>query len=107
ARAEQLAAVGEDVALHDWLLTTLIELVRRAAIGVLPRAEALQRLAPAVDYLLHLWLPGARGTPFADELWQALERRAGFSRQWALLANRVRDQFAAGATAAMYAATRR
>jgi hypothetical protein len=107
ASADRLAALCEDVALHDWLLTTLIEIVRRAAIGVLGRDEALKRLTPAVDHLLHLWLPGARGDHFSDELWRALERRAGFSRQWSLLAHRIRDQFAAGAAVGMYAATSR
>ena len=105
--AERLAAVAEDIALHDWLLTRLVEIVRRSAIGVLARDESMQRLIPAVDHLLHLWLPGARGDRFSDELWQALESRAGFSRQWSLLANRIRDQFAAGTVSAMRAATPR
>jgi hypothetical protein len=104
--ADRLAAVCADVALHDWLLTTVTDLVRRAAIGMIPREQALPRLEPAVDYLLHLWLPGAHAGQFAEELWQALERRAGFTRQWDLLANRVRDQFAAGAATAIYAASR-
>jgi len=104
--ADRLAAVCADVALHDWLLTTVSDLVRRAAIGMIPREQALPRLEPAVDYLLHLWLPGAHAGQFAEDLWQALERRAGFTRQWALLANRVRDQFAAGAASALYAASR-
>jgi hypothetical protein len=102
--AARVAAVCEDVALHDWLLTTLTEIIRRAAIGVLPRAEALRRLYPAVDYLLHLWLPGGNGNAFADDLWAVLERRAGFSGQWGLLSNRIRDQFAV--MAAMSAVTR-
>jgi len=104
ATAARLAAVCEDVALHDWLLTTLTEIIRRAAIGVLPRAEALRRLYPAVDHLLHLWLPGGNGNSFADDLWAVLERRGGFSGQWGLLSNRIRDQFAAAA--AMFAVDR-
>ena len=107
ASAGALAAVCEDVALHDWLLTTLIELVRKAAIGVVPRAEALDRLLPAIDYLLHLWIPGARGDELTDRVWAALERGGGFSRQWETLVHRIRDQLSVGAVAALSTAISR
>ncbi|WP_092556580.1 SCO2521 family protein [Actinoplanes derwentensis] len=99
-----LVAFGEDLALHDWLLTSVIGIVDRAAIGALPRDESLGRLRPAVDYLLHLWLPAGRGGELAGQLWETLERRAAFTRQWALLRDRIRDQFAVGAVAALSAA---
>jgi hypothetical protein len=103
----RLAAACEDVALHDWLLSTLIEVVRKAAIGVIGRAEALERLIPAIDYLLHLWMPGARGDEFAERVWAVLERRAGFSRQWETLVHRIRDQLSVGTVAALSAAIQR
>ena len=53
--------IAEDVALHDWLLSTVLEIVGKSALGVIERQAALQRLLPAIDYLLHLWMPGARG----------------------------------------------
>lgn len=102
--AAQLAAVAEDVALHDWLLTTLLEIVGRSAIGVVERRAALERLLPAIDYLLHLWMPGARGGDLSAAVWSALELRPGFSRQWDTLVHRVRDQLSAGAVAALAAA---
>src|SRR3954451_1686602 len=43
----RLAAACEDIALHDWLLPTLIESVRKSAVGLRPRAETLRRLGPA------------------------------------------------------------
>jgi hypothetical protein len=92
ATAESLAAVAEDVALHDWLITTLMDITRKAAIGVLPRQETLGRLVPAIDYLLHLWMPKARGDELSDEVWAMLEHRGGFSRQWESLVYRIRDQ---------------
>ena len=101
AEAPRLAAACEDVALHDWLLSTLIELIHKAPIGVLPRAEVLQRLLPAIDYLLHLWMPGARGDEFTDQIWAALERGGGFSRQWETLVHRIRDQLSVAALAAL------
>jgi hypothetical protein len=100
----RLAAVAEDVALHDWLLTALLEIMRKAAIGVLPREEAIERLLPAIDYLMHLWLPGARGDALSDRVWAALESRAGLSRHWDLLVNRIRDQLA---VAGLHPAVRR
>jgi hypothetical protein len=94
APAARLAEVAEDVALHDWLLTALLEVMRKAAIGLLPREQAIERLLPAIDYLMHLWLPGARGDALSDRVWAALESRAGLSRHWDLLVNRIRDQLA-------------
>ena len=102
--AAVLAAAGEDVALHDWLLTTLIEAVRKAAIGRLPRRDAVARLVPAIDHLLHLWLPGAHGDELSGEVWAVLEQRPGFSRQWQALVARIRDQLSVGAVESLSAA---
>jgi hypothetical protein len=91
------AAVCEDVALHDWLLTTLLALVERSRIGVESRAAVVDRLRPAVDFLLHLWLPAARVESALAQVWQAVEQRPGFSRQWQVNVDRVRDQLALAA----------
>ncbi|GAA2482753.1 SCO2521 family protein [Winogradskya humida] len=100
----EVAALCEDIALHDWLLTTLIEAVRKAAPGVLARDEALRRLDPVIDYLLHLWMPDARGGDLSARVWAVLESRPGFTRQWRTLESRIRDQLSAGAVAALAAA---
>jgi hypothetical protein len=108
ASAPHLAAACEDVALHDWLLSTLIENVRKAAIGIESRPETLRRLRPVIDHILHLWMPAASGDEFAGELWGVLERHGGFSRQWEALCHRIRDQLSVGlATAALTAASPR
>ncbi len=91
----------EDLALHDWLLTALLQVVERSRIGALPRGEVVRRLAPAVDHLLHLWMPAARVDRSLLGVWQSLERRPGFSRQWRAGVDRVRDQVAVS-TAALY-----
>jgi hypothetical protein len=106
-RARELTALAEDVALHDWLLSTLLEIVGKSAIGVIERRTALERLLPAIDYLLHLWMPGARGDEVSAEVWAALDRRPGFSRQWTTLVHRIRDQLSVGAVAALAAAAPR
>ncbi|MET8152148.1 SCO2521 family protein [Actinoplanes sp. NPDC049668] len=102
--AAELAAVCEDVAMHDWLLSALLEIIGKSAIGTIPRQQALERLLPAIDYLLHLWMPGARGDELTADVWEALERRPGFSRQWDTLVHRIRDQLSVGAVAALAAA---
>lgn len=84
----------EDLALHDWLLTTLLVIVERARIGSAARPEVTAKLAPAVDHLLHLWMPGARTEDCLAPFWESLERRPGFTRQWRSLVDRVRDQIA-------------
>lgn len=90
-RAAQLC---EDLALHDWLLTTLLTLVERSNIGGGDRSQALHRLRPAIDHLLHLWMPAARLDHSVTHLWDDLERRPGFTRQWRSLVDRIRDQVA-------------
>ena len=84
--------------------STLVELVGKSAVGVIERHAALQRLLPAIDYLLHLWMPGARGGEISGAVWAALDRLAGFARQWETLVHRIRDQLSAGALAALAAA---
>jgi hypothetical protein len=93
---DQVAAVTdlcEDLALHDWLLTTLLDLLERSRIGSGPRRHTVERLSPAIDHLLHLWMPGARVDRAVAGIWETLEGRGGFSRQWHASENRIRDQF--------------
>jgi hypothetical protein len=89
-----IAALCEDLALHDWLLTTLLSLIERARIGAAPRPAVIARLAPAADALLHLWMPAARTDQSLHPLWESLEGTPGFTRQWTSLSQRVRDQIA-------------
>jgi hypothetical protein len=102
--ARELTALAEDVALHDWLLSTLLEILGKSDLGAIDRQTALRRLLPAIDYLLHLWMPDARGGEISRAVWAGLDRRPGFSRQWQTLVHRIRDQLSAGAVAAPAAA---
>ncbi|MCG5220006.1 SCO2521 family protein [Streptosporangium sp. KLBMP 9127] len=87
-----VVAFCEDLALHDWLLTTLQTLIQRALIGTAAPAQIAARLSPAIDHLLHLWMPGARvEEPFLP-FWEELERHPGFTRQWTSSVARIRDQ---------------
>ncbi|GAA4591623.1 SCO2521 family protein [Actinoplanes octamycinicus] len=90
--------LGEDLALHDWLLTTLTAIVDAALTGGHSRAEQLRRLRPAFEHLAHLWMPGAQVDEELMPVWDALDRRAGFSRQWAATVTRVRDHLLLAAT---------
>jgi hypothetical protein len=85
----------EDLALHDWLLTALLLLIDRARAASGIRGSRARTLRPAVDHLLHLWMPGARVDPALLPVWEGIERRPGFSRQWETSVERVRDQVAA------------
>lgn len=91
---DRLAAVElcEDLALHDWLLTTLLELIKRSRSGQGGRAQVVERLRPAIDDLLHLWMPAARLDKSMLPLWQGLEQRAGFTKQWVASVSWIRDQ---------------
>jgi hypothetical protein len=92
--AVTVANLCECLALHDWLLTTLLAIIERSRIGSGSRGEVVRRLAPAVDYLLHLWMPAARVDSAMADLWESLEHRGGFTRQWQASVARVRDQVA-------------
>lgn len=98
---EAVAEFAADLALHDWMLNALLRLVDRSSIGYDDQWFVLRQLRPVVDHLLHLWMPAARGDELAAALWAHLERRPGLTRQWNALVNRVRDQLALGAVAAM------
>jgi hypothetical protein len=87
-----IVALCEDLALHDWLLTTLLSLMDASLTGPGTRAQKVDRLRPAIDCLLHLWMPAARLDESVLPVWQALERRPGFTRQWQSSVNRIRDQ---------------
>lgn len=93
----ELVAFCEDLALHDWLLSTLVKLLDHSNIGAAPRREVIARLNPAMDFLLHLWMPGVRLSERAKAIWLGLEERAGLSRQWHASVDRVRDQFSLAA----------
>jgi hypothetical protein len=106
ADVAQVVALCEDLALHDWLLTTLLYLIERSRIGVGPADASVAALRPAVEHLLHLWMPGATVAPALRPLWEALEREAGFTRQWNASVQRIRDHLAVSTLAAMSQPTR-
>jgi stage V sporulation protein SpoVS len=93
-RAARVVELCEDLALHDWLLTALGELIERSQIGAAAPEAVVGKLKPAIDELLHLWMPAARVDRSLLELWESLERRPGFSKQWKAAVDRVRDQVA-------------
>ncbi|GCB49977.1 hypothetical protein SNL152K_7320 [Streptomyces sp. NL15-2K] len=96
---DAVAGLCEDFARHDWLLTTLVGLLDNSRLGSPDGPAAVGALRPAVDHLLHLWMPGARVHRGLAPLWDVLEREPGFSRQWHTLVQRVRDQLAVQAIA--------
>lgn len=84
----------EDLAFHDWVLTTLLTLVERSRLGSTAGPEGLGRLRPVIDHLLHLWMPGGHVDQALLPMWESLERRPGFTRQWQTTVAWIRDQLA-------------
>ncbi|WP_422752595.1 SCO2521 family protein [Micromonospora sp. WMMD708] len=91
---DAVAGLCEDLALHDWLLTTLSSLVEAAVARSGSGQEHIERLRPVLEHLLHLWLPGARVNPRLRPIWDRLEQVPGFSRQWNSSVTWIRDQIA-------------
>lgn len=88
------AGLCEDLALHDWLLTALLRMIGRSRLGSADGRDAVRALRPAVDHLLHLWMPRARVDRTLGPLWEVLEGEPGFTRQWQTMVQRIRDQLA-------------
>ncbi|PZS28416.1 MAG: hypothetical protein DLM59_14755 [Pseudonocardiales bacterium] len=104
-RIAMVASLCENLALHDWLLSTLLELIEREQRGAPHAPQAVLRLRPAIDSLLHLWMPAAHIDESLHPVWEALERRAGFTRQWEQLRDRIRDQVTLSAVTLMSVVT--
>jgi hypothetical protein len=94
ARLDAVVELCRDMALHDWVLSTLTRRVERLYAPERDRERAVAWLRPVIDHLLHLWMPGARVADDLAAVWEGFERRPGFSRQWDTAVARVRDQVA-------------
>jgi hypothetical protein len=93
----QAVALCCDLARHDWLLTTLLDLVDRALLGQRGTAERLAVLRLAVDHLVHLWMPAVDLPDDLRVLWAEVDAQSAVSRQWQQTVDRVRDQIAISA----------
>lgn len=101
----RLPELCQDIALHDWLLSSIVSIVDVAHIGGRDRSAVLDHLRPAMDHLLHTWMPGARLADDLQALWDEIERRAGLERQWDSVVRRIRDQVALASVALLSTAT--
>ncbi|MFF5478213.1 SCO2521 family protein [Streptomyces sp. NPDC012935] len=88
------AGLCEDLALHDWLLTTVQHMLDNNRIDAIDGPSVVEALHPVVVHLLHLWMPRAHVDPALGHLWDVLEEKPGFSRQWENLSRRIRDRLA-------------
>jgi hypothetical protein len=100
-----LADFCADLALHDWLLSTLLDIVDRAVARSRPAAELISMLRPGVDHLVHAWMPAAHVSKSLDRIWQELDLRSGFSLQWQKTVERIRDQLTVGLIEALQSST--
>ena len=76
----------ENLALHDWVLSTVSRIIERSG------TRSIDVLRPAIDHLLHLWMPGAHVSQSMLPLWESLERHPGFTRQWETMVSHIRDR---------------
>jgi hypothetical protein len=96
-----LADFCADLALHDWLLSALVSLVDRAMARSRPTAELIGMLRPAIDHLVHAWMPAAHVKRNLAAIWQDFDVRSGFSVQWQKTVQRIRDQLSVGVIEAL------
>jgi hypothetical protein len=89
-----LADFCADLALHDWLLSALLDMVDRAFSRGLRGAELIRALRPGIDHLVHAWMPAAHADRILAAIWQDFDRSSGFTLQWQTTVERIRDQLA-------------
>ena len=94
AQPADVVAFCEDLALHDWLLTTLTSILQHSGPDLTGTPAGADRIRAVVEHLLHLWMPGARLTARMRGFWTELEERAGLARQWTSSVQRIRDHLA-------------
>ena len=102
-----LADFCADLALHDWLLSTLLEIVDRAVARSRPAVELVSMLRPGIDHLVHAWMPAAHVGGTLDRIWQEMDNKSGFSLQWQKTVERIRDQLSLGLIEALQPSTQR
>ncbi|MEC3914234.1 SCO2521 family protein [Nocardia sp. CDC160] len=83
----------EDLAVHDWLLSVLGAALSEAD-RPMPERDSTAQLAPLLEQLVHLWMPGAHTPPKLRDLWTRLESDPGFTRQWTAQVGQLRDRLA-------------
>lgn len=83
-----LARFCEDVALHNWLLSTMAA----AFAGSTAAPDRIGEMGPALELLGHLWSPGEALDERLNSLWPDLEARLHLSRGWRNQVTRVRDK---------------
>lgn len=84
----------EDLAAHDWLLTVTGAAIEEADRFPSSSQEQVDILAPMLEHLAHLWMPGAHTPAALRSLWKELQADPGFSRQWTARIGHLRDRLA-------------
>ncbi|WP_328656656.1 SCO2521 family protein [Nocardia salmonicida] len=105
AQLTAVQALCDDIALHDWLLTVLTEVIDEAEMSELSRTPVEKVISPLLEHLVYLWMPGATTPPVVRGLWDVLEADPGFSRQWNARVGQLRDRLAVATLAALNRST--
>lgn len=82
----------EDLAAHDWLLTVADGAFEEADRFPASSRERSAIPAAVLEHLAHLWMPGAHTPVGLRALWKDLQSNPGFSRQWTVLTEQLRDR---------------
>lgn len=82
----------EEFALHEWLLTTVQDvIVARAETDIARNRDPLDSLLFALNELAPLWMPPTHLSPDMKALWEAMESRTHYSRLFERQVARIRD----------------
>ncbi|MER7449369.1 SCO2521 family protein [Nocardia beijingensis] len=84
----------EDLAAHDWLLTVVTDALAEADRFPSHSRDRTDILAPVLEDLTGLWMPGAHTPASMRTLWQKLQTDPGLSRQWNALVARLQNSIA-------------
>lgn len=92
----------EDLAAHDWLLTVAADAVERADLAGPGTAESVDILAPVLEHLAHLWVPGAHTPAALRDLWAQLAEEPDLAAQWLRTVGHMRNRLLVSTWKAMH-----
>nr|WP_281248423.1 SCO2521 family protein [Cryptosporangium aurantiacum] len=90
----EVADFCADLALHDWLLSVLLDIIDRSRLDSSGDRMTVDPLRDAIDNVLHHWMPAARLGGGMQPFWDGVDRASGLTRQWQAQVERIRNHLA-------------
>ncbi|WP_054815059.1 SCO2521 family protein [Nocardia arizonensis] len=82
----------EDLAVHDWLLSAVASVIERADLAGPGSPASAEILAPFLQHLAHLWVPGVHSPRQLRAPWRQLQDDPDFTADWRRSIDHLRNR---------------